>query len=66
MGFFGTYSYKNKKGELYYLHLWEKGKKKIFHFSKDAIGAVDLPPGYEVIESQTTGMPVLRRLVKKK
>lgn len=64
MGFFKTYSYKNKKGEIYYLHVWQRDKKRIYHFSRDPIGAIDIPLGYEVVESQKTGMPVLKKKKK--
>jgi hypothetical protein len=64
MGLFGGYSYKNKKGEKFYLHMSEK-KRNIYYFSKDPAGSIDLPIGYEVVESPRTGLPVLRKIGKK-
>lgn len=64
MGLFGGYSYKNKKGEVFYLHVSQK-KKNIYYFSKDPVDAIDLPFGFEVVESPKTGMPVLRKIGKK-
>ncbi|MBU5690249.1 MAG: hypothetical protein QXM68_04030 [Candidatus Aenigmatarchaeota archaeon] len=63
MGLFGGYSYKNKKGEKYYLHFSEK--KKVYYFSKDPVDSIDLPIGYEVVESPRTALPVLRKIGKK-
>ena len=62
LGFFGPYVYKNKKGENYYLHEWSgKGGKKLLHFSKDPIGAIDLPSEFEVVENVKTGLPTLKK-----
>ncbi len=54
------FSYKNSKGQTYYLH----GKGKLFYFSKtskpaEALNAV--PAGYKVVEMKT-GMPVLKKV----
>ncbi len=64
-----AYGYTNKKGQTYYLHTREvtlkNGRKQtIFFFARDvrekmALAAV--PAGYEVMETQRTGMPVLKR-----
>ena len=64
-----AYSVKSKKsGKMYYLHTKEvklagDRKQRIYYFageaSKDAIDA--LPVGYEVIENQRTGLPMLRK-----
>jgi len=62
LGFFGPYVYKNKKGEKFYLHEWtSESGKKLLHFSKDPIGAIDLPAGFEVIENRKTGLPTLKK-----
>lgn len=64
-----AYSYSNSKGDTYYLH----GKKvtlkngrvqQIYYFARDtrpaeALNAV--PAGYKVVETQRTGMPVLKK-----
>lgn len=64
-----AFSYTNKKGQTYYLHTREvtlkNGRKqRIFFFARDvrpdsALDAV--PAGYEVMETQRTGMPVLKK-----
>ncbi len=64
-----AYSYTNKKGQTYYLHTREvtlkNGRKqRIFFFARDvrpqmALEAV--PAGYQVMETQRTGMPVLKK-----
>jgi len=58
----------NKSGETYYLHSREvtlRGGRKqtIFFFAREVKpGALDaLPEGYEVMENQRTGLPMLRR-----
>lgn len=63
-----AFSYKNSKGQTYYLHqkmvtLKNGITRPIFFFARDERdGAVDeLPAGYEVVETKRTGMPVLRR-----
>lgn len=68
-----AFSYTNKKGQTYYLHTREvtlkNGRKqRIFFFARDvrpdsALEAV--PAGYEVMETQRTGMPVLKKAVAK-
>ncbi len=69
----GAFSYTNKKGQTYYLHTREvtlkNGRKQtIFFFARDvrpqyALQAV--PAGYMVMETERTGMPVLKRSGKK-
>ncbi len=64
-----AYSVKSKKsGKTYYLHSKEvklKGDRlqKIFYFAgeikENALDA--LPEGYEVIENQRTGLPMLKK-----
>lgn len=64
-----AFSYKNSKGQTYYLHqkmvtLKNGITRPIFFFAREEReGAVaELPAGYEVIETSRTGMPVLRRV----
>ncbi|MCL5875115.1 MAG: hypothetical protein M1114_01450 [Candidatus Dependentiae bacterium] len=64
-----AYSVKSKKsGKTYYLHTKEvklvgDRKQQIYYFAgeagKDALDA--LPAGYEVIENERTGLPMLRK-----
>jgi hypothetical protein len=62
MGLFGPYVYKNKRGQKFWLHVKERGKVKLYYFSKDPVGALnDLPRGYEVVENPVTGMPFLKK-----
>jgi hypothetical protein len=64
-----AYSYTNKKGQVYYLHTREvtlkNGRKqRIFFFARDvrpAMALAQVPEGYTVMETQRTGMPVLKR-----
>jgi len=51
------YSYTNSKGQKYFLH--QRGK--LFYFSKDPDNAISLPAGMKVIESEKTGLPILRK-----
>ena len=62
-----AYSYKNSKGQTYFLHATPRnlksGKKQyLYYFSKSLkAGALDLvPQGYVVAESKT-GLPVLKK-----
>lgn len=64
-----AFSYTNSKGDTYYLH----GKKvtlkngrvqQIYYFARDVRPAESLdavPAGYEVFETERTGMPVLKK-----
>jgi hypothetical protein len=62
MGLFGPYVYKNKHGQKFWLHMKERGKAKLYYFSKDPIGALNnLPRGYEVVENPITGVPFLKK-----
>jgi hypothetical protein len=62
MGLFGPYVYTNKKGKKFYLHEWKsKGGKRLLHFSKDRKDAIDLPPGFKVVENPRTGLPILKK-----
>ena len=64
-----AYSVKSKKsGETYYLHskavtLRGGRKQTIFYFARsEKEGVLDaLPDGYEVMENQRTGLPMLRK-----
>jgi hypothetical protein len=51
------YEHTNSKGVTYYLH--QKGR--LFYFSKDKKGSIDLPSGFKVIENKRTGLPMLKR-----
>jgi hypothetical protein len=53
-----VYEHTNSKGKKYFLH----GKGRLFYFSgtqKD--NAIDLPEGYDVVENQRTGLPMLKK-----
>jgi len=53
-----AYEHTNSKGQKYWLH--QKGK--LFFFSKNAEGAIDLPSNdFEIIENTKTGLPMVRR-----
>ncbi len=63
-----AFQFKNSKGVGYYLHSKEvnlKGGRKqvIFYFARDIRpGALDaVPPGYKVMETTKTGMPILKK-----
>ncbi|MGB8467933.1 MAG: hypothetical protein WCE21_02925 [Candidatus Babeliales bacterium] len=67
-----AFSVKSKKsGKTYYLHTKEvklaAGRlQKIFYFAGEAAkNAIDaLPAGYEVMENERTGLPMLRKKKK--
>ena len=64
-----AYSVVSKKsGKTYYLHLREQKRKdggitKLYFFAGDVRdNAIDeLPAGYEVVESERTGLPILKK-----
>ena len=62
------FEYVNKKGQKYYLHskivvLRNTGKEqKIYFFSKNPEGSVELPEGYKVVENPRTGLPFLKKI----
>lgn len=63
-----AYEFKNSRGQTYYLHskdviLRGSGKKQtIYFFSREqGPNAIDLPGGYEAMEVQKTGLPVLKK-----
>lgn len=67
-----AYSYTNKKGQVYYLHSREvtlkNGRKQVIFFFardvRDAMALQEVPAGYKVVETERTGMPVLKRADK--
>ncbi len=63
-----AFSYTNKKGVKYYLHsknvtLRGGRKQTIYYFARDVRPeAIDkVPEGYKVMETERTGMPVLKK-----
>ena len=63
-----AYAYSNSKGQTYYLHMKEVTLKNgrqhtIYYFARDVRdGALDaVPAGYQVVETERTGMPVLKK-----
>ena len=63
-----AFSYKNAKGQTYYLHYRDvtlRGgrKQRIYFFARDVrSSSLDaVPAGYEVMETKRTGMPVLKK-----
>ncbi|MDQ3190922.1 MAG: hypothetical protein M3Q58_04945 [Bacteroidota bacterium] len=63
-----AYSYKNSREQTYYLHSRKAGRggtsnRDLFYFAKEPReNALDkLPEGYEVMESERTGLPILRK-----
>lgn len=64
-----AYEFKNSKGITYYLHsrvvnLKGGRKQTIYYFAREIRpGAVDsLPPGFKVVETPKTGMPILKKI----
>jgi len=68
-----AYSYTNKKGQTYYLHtravtLKNGRKQTIYFFARDvrpAMALAAVPAGMMVMETERTGMPVLKRSTPK-
>jgi len=63
-----AYSFTNSKGQSYVLHsrkvtLKNGREQTIYFFAREARdGALDaVPAGYKVVETQRTGMPVLKK-----
>lgn len=63
-----AYAYTNSKGQTYYLHTREVTLKngrvqRIYFFARDVRdGSLqDVPAGYKVVETERTGMPVLKK-----
>ncbi|MBD3155044.1 MAG: hypothetical protein GF368_00125 [Candidatus Aenigmarchaeota archaeon] len=62
MSLFGPFIHKNKDGEKFFLHMSQKGERKLYYFSKDPRGALNsLPSGFEVFENEDSGLPMLRK-----
>jgi hypothetical protein len=62
MGLFGPYVYKTKSGQKFFLHMKEKGKTRLYYFSKESVGALNsLPRGYEVMENTASGLPFMKK-----
>jgi len=66
-----AYSYTNKKGQKYYLHMKDVTLKngrvqRIYFFARDIRdGSLDaVPAGYQVMETSRTSMPVLKKAAK--
>lgn len=63
-----AFGYTNSKGQEYFLHkkdvtLKNGRQQTIYFFARDVRdGALDeVPAGYQVVETQRTGMPVLKK-----
>ncbi len=63
-----AYSYKNSRGQTYYLHSRKAGRggtsnRDLFYFAKEPRenARESMPEGYEVIESERTGLPILKK-----
>lgn len=63
-----AYEFTNSKGVKYYLHYKDvnlKGgrKQRIYFFARDVrSGSLDeVPAGFKVIETERTGMPILKK-----
>ncbi|MFH1750163.1 MAG: hypothetical protein ABH863_00635 [Candidatus Micrarchaeota archaeon] len=58
----GSYSYVNKKGIRYFLHMKPgRGGTKLFFFSKDPKDAIGLPGDRFVVESPRTALPIIKK-----
>lgn len=64
-----SFSYSDSKGRNWYLHTKEVTlrnghQQTIYYFAQEENidFACDMPEGYEVMETERTGMPVLRKL----
>ncbi len=65
-----AYKYTNSKGQAYHLHTREVTLKngrvqRIYYFARDVRpeqALAEVPAGMEVIETERTGMPVLRKV----
>lgn len=64
-----AFSYTNSKGQTYYLHMKDvtlkNGRQQtIYFFARDVRdeGALDaVPDAYQVVETQRTGLPLLKK-----
>lgn len=62
-----VYTHKNSKGINYTLNkTMGKNGREIFFFSKESRNPVDLPGGFEVIESPLTKLPLLKKIITQK
>lgn len=67
MGLFGFVEYKNKRGEVFWLHAKERVSKdgrvsKVYFFTKESDGAeMFMPPGYTICENPKTGLPFIKK-----
>lgn len=53
-----VFEYKNSRGKTYFLH--QNGK--LYYFSSEQkSNAIDLPPGYKIVENSKTGLPMLKK-----
>lgn len=57
-------SMQNSKGIEYHLHsaIAKKNKRTIFFFSKNPEGSIDLPEGYEIMESPISHILMLKKI----
>jgi len=63
-----AYEFTNKKGVKYYLHFKDVNLKggriqRIYFFARDvrSDSLDEVPAGYEVMETERTGMPILKK-----
>jgi len=63
-----AYQFKNSKGVTYYLHYKDVNLKggrmqRIYFFARDIrAGSMDaVPAGYKAVETERTGMPILKK-----
>jgi len=63
-----AYAYTNSKGQTYYLHkkdvTLKNGRQQTIYFfaREEREGSLDaVPAGYTVVETERTGMPVLKK-----
>ncbi len=63
-----AYEFTNSKGVKYYLHFKDVNLKggrlqRIYYFARDIrAGALDeVPSGFRVVETERTGMPILKK-----
>ncbi|MEK6953443.1 MAG: hypothetical protein AABX01_00425 [Candidatus Micrarchaeota archaeon] len=58
----GSYSYVNKKGVRYFLHMNPgRGGTKLYFFSKDPKESISLPSDRLVVESPRTALPIVKK-----
>ena len=58
-----SYEHTNSKGTRYYLNstLGGKNGRTLYFFSKEKKSPIDLPPGFIVVESPLTKLPILKK-----